>query len=135
MSENVDLVRSIYADWERGHYRSVEWADPQIEYVLLRAGGFAPDNAHGRAEMKEVVRAYIEAWAHLRLAADEYRELDSERVLVLDHWSGRGKRSGVDMRHLAPKSAHLFHARDGIVTRLVAYEDRARALADLGLRD
>ena len=39
-SANVELVRSIYADWERGHFTTAEWADPEIEYVLV--GGPAP---------------------------------------------------------------------------------------------
>ena len=128
MSANLALVRSIYAAWERGDYSSTEWADPDIEYAIL--GGLGSANVRGRAEMREAVRANIGIWAHLRSAAEEYRELDAERVLVLDDLSGRGKRSGLQF---AQGSAHLFHVGDGKVTRLVTYWDRDRAFADLGL--
>jgi ketosteroid isomerase-like protein len=133
MSENLDLVRRIYADWERGDYGSVEWAHPEIEYVILRAAGLPPTNAKGLTEMRDAARDNIEVWAQLRIAAEEYRELDSDRVLVLDDPSGRGKRSGLDVGQFGGGSAHLFHLRDGIVTRLVVYEDRDTAFADLGL--
>ena len=135
MSENLDLVRSIYAAWERGDYSSVEWAHPEIEYVILRAAGLPSDNARGLTEMRDAARANIEVWAQLRIAAEEYREVDSERVLVLDDVSGRGKRSGLRIGEFGDGGAHLFHVRGGIVTRLVVYEDRDRALADLGLAE
>ena|SRR5438105_4754505 len=111
-SANLDLVRSIYADWERGDFSVVEWAHPEIEYVVLRAAGFPPSSAKGRTEMRETARANIEVWAQLRIAAKEYRELDSERVLVLDDRSGRGKRSGLgDRAVLGRRGSPLPRAR------------------------
>jgi ketosteroid isomerase-like protein len=135
VSKNLDLVRSIYAAWERGDYSSAEWAHPEIEYVILRAAGFPPSSAKGRTAMRDTARANIEIWAQLRIAAEEFRELDSERVLVLDDVSGRGKRSGLEIGQFGASGAHLFHLRGGMVTRLVVFPDRDRALADLGLKE
>jgi hypothetical protein len=64
---------------------------------------------------------------------DEYRELDDERVLVLSHYSGRGKTSGLELGQIQAKGAGLFHVRRGKVTKLVIYFDREHAFADLGL--
>jgi hypothetical protein len=69
----------------------------------------------------------------LRVAADEYRELDDERVLVLVHAGGRAKTSGLELERLGSSGAHLFHVRSAKVTRILIYFDRDRAFADLGL--
>ena len=131
MSENLDVMRSIYADWERGDYGSVEWAHPNIETVM--ADGPAPGRSSGVAGVADLWRNFLNAWEGYRAEAVEYRELDDERVLVLIRRSGRGKRSGVDLGQIASEGAVLYHLRDGKVAREVVYWDRDRALADLGL--
>jgi ketosteroid isomerase-like protein len=130
-SANLELVRSIYAAWECGDFSSAEWAHPEIEYVI--ADGPAPGSWTGLTAMAEAWREALSAWDELRFEADEYRELDGERVLVLNYFSGRGKTSGLEVGRVRTKAAALFHLSGGRVTRLVAYWDRERALADLGL--
>ena len=118
MSENLDLVRSIYAAWERGDFSSAEWADPEIEFVI--ADGPDPGRWTGlRRDGRGAGATGLSAWEDFRAEADEYRELDDERVLVLVHFSGRGKTSGLDLGQMRRRGANLFHIRDGKVTRLV----------------
>ena len=82
--------------------------------------------------MAEGWRDFLSAWEEFRIEVDEYRELDAERVLVLVHFTARGKTSGLERGQMRAKGAELFHIRGGKVTRAVAYWDRGRALADLG---
>jgi ketosteroid isomerase-like protein len=131
-SANLDLVRSIYADWERGDFGETEWAHPEIE--LVAADGATPGSGIGLAAMAQGMRDFLSAWQNLRAEPEEYRELDGERVLVLIRFGGRGKTSGVEVGQMQSKGANLFHIRDGKVTRLVIY-DRERAFADLGLSE
>jgi ketosteroid isomerase-like protein len=130
-SANLELVRSICAAWERGDFSSTEWAHPEIEFVI--ADGPSPGSWAGLAGMAEGYRDWLSAWEEWRGEAEEFRELDSERVLVLDRRSGRGKTSGLELGQMRTQGAALLHVRDGKVTRLVLYWDRERALADLGL--
>src|SRR5947208_16986995 len=131
MSENLDLVRSIYADWERGDFSATEWADPEIAWVMT--GGPAPGSSTGLGGMADGWRNFLSAWDWYRVEVDEYHELDDRRVLVLIRCSASGKTSGLELSQVRTDSATVFHIRDGKVVKLVVYIDRDRALADLGL--
>jgi len=131
-SANLDLVRLIFAAWERGDYSSVEWAHPEIDFVL--ADGLTPGSRTGLAGMAEGWRDVLSTWEKgYRTEADEYHELDGEQVLVTNVYIGRGKSSGLELGQMRAKGASLFHIRDGKVARLVLYWDRKHALDDLGL--
>jgi ketosteroid isomerase-like protein len=133
MSENLDLVRSIQAGWDRGDFSSVDWAHPDIEFEF--ADGPDPRRWTGIAGMAEGWRAFQSAWENLRPEATEFREVDSERVLVLVKFTGRAKASGVPLGEMRSRNASVHHIRGGKLIRLVLYWDSDRALADLGLAE
>jgi hypothetical protein len=67
--ENVELVRSIYAAWSRSDYSSVEWAHPEIDYVI--ADGPDPGSCTGIAAMTAVARSILSAYEEIHIEADE----------------------------------------------------------------
>jgi ketosteroid isomerase-like protein len=133
MSENLDLVRSIFAAWERGDFTSADWAHPEIESVF--PDGPSPGSWTGIAAMAEANRDFVNAWDGLRFTGSEYRELTDQRVLVLFDREGRGKRSGLELGKLNSEGAALFQVQDGAVSRITFYGQRDLALADLGLEE
>jgi ketosteroid isomerase-like protein len=131
VSSNVALVRSLYADWERGDYSSSGWAHADIEWVI--ADGPDPGVWRGLAGMAEGFRSSMGVFQEVHAQVEEYRELDGDRVLVLEWRRARGKASGLELGKTRSQGAVLFHLREGKVARLVFYWERERALAELGL--
>jgi ketosteroid isomerase-like protein len=128
MSENLELVRSIFAAVARGDYSAADWASPEIEYVV--ADGPEPARATGPDGLISTMRRAFSVMADWRDVPEDYRELDDRRVLVLGKFTSRGKASGLRVdQHVA----QLFEIKDAKVTRIIVYFDRQRALAELGV--
>ena len=118
--ENVELVRSIYAAWERGDFTSAEWAHPDIEFV--RAGGQAP--VRGVAPL----RAWMEpdAFEEQRIEPLEFT-VQGSRVLVRQHARARGAGSGIE---LDIESWSVWTLNDeGLATRLEFFLNHQEAEA------
>jgi hypothetical protein len=132
MSDNVDFVRSIYEDWERGEFGSLGWAHAEIEFVVV--DGPQPTRIRGLRAMLQYWHEFLDAWDSHSVVVDEYRELNERQVLVLVH-SGRGraKASTLGLGRHGAGGAQILDVREGMVTRLVTYFSRERALADLGV--
>jgi ketosteroid isomerase-like protein len=128
-SVNLDLVQSIYADWEQGDFsQTPRWADEGIEWA--RFGGQGAGAWTGQEAITQAIGELLSSFDDIRALADHYEEVDDDRVLVLTRWSGRANDTGSEVELLR---ANLFRISDGRVARLIFYWDRNRALADLGL--
>jgi hypothetical protein len=131
--EDVKIVRSIFKAWERGDFRAVDWAHPEIEFGWM--DGPSPGRWKGLEALSEAWGEWLQAWADFRAAADEYRTLAQGRVLALNSFGGRGRTSGVGVGELMTRGASVFCLDRERVTRLDLYWDRDRALVDLGLKE
>jgi ketosteroid isomerase-like protein len=126
--EDVELLHSIYHQWERGHFWTPEIFAPDVEVVWAAD---MPDvgTYHGLAGLEEGAREYFAAWDTTRMEAEKFIDL-GEQVLVLITAYGRGKASSIETE---VKGAHIWTLQDGKATRLVGYSERATALKALGL--
>ena len=138
MSENLDLVRSIFASWERGDFEVRRVGGPR--HSLVMADGPMPGSWTGLVQTWPWLCATCSCWTHgrtYRVEADDFQELADSGSSSFLHARGRGKTSRLELEQTtgAGRGANLFHVRNGSVRRLVVYFDSDRALADLGLAE
>ena len=129
--ENVEVVRRLYASWERGDLDTADFFDVEIEH--LRIGSELPGingEWQGIEELGAAMASYLDALADLHIEAERMIDLGGDRVLVLSRQTARGKTSGLAFGH---ELGDLFTLRDGKVLRYVSYWDPADALEAAGL--
>jgi hypothetical protein len=80
--ENLEFVRSIYADWERGDFASAEWAHPDIEFAV--GDSFEAGRVTGLVRMAEAWHDWLSAWEQYRVEVDGGKA--SGIADVLDYW-------------------------------------------------
>jgi ketosteroid isomerase-like protein len=127
--ENVEIVRSILACWDRGDYGSTDWSDPDIEFVAP----FDTIEARGIEELGRRWGEFLGAWENFATTPERFIDLGDGRVLVLVRFQGRGRVSGAPTADFS--GGQLFTLRDGKVVRLVLYSTRAEALEAAGLSE
>jgi ketosteroid isomerase-like protein len=126
--ENVELVRSILADWARGDYSSVDWADPDIVF----RGGDGRE-ARGLGELGRLWGEFLAAWDHFATTPERFIGVGGDRVLVLVRFDGRGRASGTPTT--AFTGGQLFRLRGGKVVRLDLFSSTQDALEAAGLSE
>ena len=135
MSEKLDLVRSLYADWERGDFslvdRASEWGDvfePDFEW---HTRDDLPD-AGVRKGYEGTVRLrdeWVEAFDDMHVDLDELIDA-GDRVIAVTRLCGSLRGSG---HELDVQETQVWKMRDGRATEVRAYLTRSEALEAVGL--
>ena len=132
MSElNVDLWRRWIAAFNaRDIEAMLTYSDPSIEFhsVFAAVGGGV---YHGHDGIRAWHRDVDQAWAEIRLDVEEYFDL-GEDTLTFFTYRARGKQSGAEV---ATPATVVTRWRDGFVTHVKVYIQRADAFQDLGVSE
>jgi ketosteroid isomerase-like protein len=104
--------------------------DPECEVV------FAPEVPepgpfHGHAELRQWAEGFLAAWESHHSEVVEIVDA-GDTVVAMLHLVGRGIGSGVEMEET---DAHVFTIRAGRIVRWQNFNERADALAAVGLQE
>jgi ketosteroid isomerase-like protein len=129
--ENVEIVRSLLARWERGNY-DTEAFDPEVEFTRTGGGsdvlGYTTE-ARGIDGLWSAMRAWTDEWTDTRMEAESFLDA-GDRVLALVRHHAVGRRSGARLSNL---DGWVFSLRDRRIVRWDAYWEPAEARRALGL--
>jgi uncharacterized protein len=128
---NVEVVRHAFEAWNAGDVDAIaELITPKAEFIPLRAQleGVPYRGAEG---VRQFASDSAEEWEFLRISFDEFRDL-GQRVLVLGHFDGRARGSGMDIRFPVGWVARLSA---GKIAHVRTYSDQHQALEAVGLRE
>jgi ketosteroid isomerase-like protein len=123
---NVEIVRSAFAG--AAPLTSAEQLAPDAEFDFT---ALYPDQPVLRGV--EEMRAFRDAgpWGRsISFEAEDYFEIDEERVLVFVRATATGRQSGAPIE---TRLAHEFTLRDGRIVRVKVHPDRQQALHAVGL--
>jgi ketosteroid isomerase-like protein len=129
--ENVEVVRSLYAAWERGDFAAeMDSYDPAVELVI----DYGPDRftASGADEMRRVWREQLTLWESWSTGPIEQLIEHGDHVVVAHSLRARSKRGiSVDMQD----AGAAFTFRDGRIVWVFATDQMRKALEAVGLRE
>jgi limonene-1,2-epoxide hydrolase len=127
--ENVELVRSLQDDWNRGDTTAdPDRVHPDLEFLPRRA---ATEGAYrGLAGLERFIADTLEVFEKFELHY-EYADL-GERVLAWGHIHVRARGSGIETDI---EIGGVFEFRDGKVVRWEDFGSKDKALEALGLSE
>jgi ketosteroid isomerase-like protein len=143
MSQNVERVRKLYAEWAQGNFGTTrDYFDPEVEFQWIwpsgqqwtaLAQGIADHEGRvqGLEQLYAVFVDWLKTWERFTVHAEEFIEVD-DQVLVL--YRRQARMRGTDST-IEQEGATLWTLRDGKLVHGLDFGDRAEALEAAGLSE
>jgi ketosteroid isomerase-like protein len=131
--ENVEVVREGWDAWLRGDLpRLFGFFDADVVWDTSHFRDWPESAYHGRPGVERFLGEWLAVWDEYEMRLDDLIVAADGRVVSLIHHCGKGRESGLA---LDMEMAQIATLRDGKITRLDNYDDRAEALEAVGLRE
>jgi ketosteroid isomerase-like protein len=130
-AENVEIVRAfLRAPAEGGLAATAQFWDPDINWRAIEG---APDDVGemvGAAAVLRYLQDWVDTFDDVTNVPVELMDVGDDRVVAVQHVTGRAKLSGVqtELRY-----AVVYTLRDGKIVRAREYGNREQALEAVGL--
>jgi ketosteroid isomerase-like protein len=128
--ENVEVVRRMCEAFLAGDLAAaLDVLHADVTWHGTIGGVDEASTAHGRDQVIAGFAESLRDWERHSLEAEDYVDA-GDRVVVLWHEVGRGKRSGVEVE---TRTAVVYTVRGNEVVEVQGYMDRGQALEAAGL--
>ena len=129
--ENVEVVRAGMDAWNRGDWdEALKDAAPDIEIDNSSNIGEWRGVHRGHDQIRQLWRSFLEPWESVWNEIDEVIDA-GDRVVTCQTGHLRG-RDGIEV---TTKTSFVWTFRDGVVTHIEAFNERAKALKAAGLSE
>lgn len=129
--ESVDVARRGWDAWRRGDLPGLfRQFDPEIVWDTSHFRDWPESSYYGIEGVERFLSEWLDVWDEYEVGVEDILPAPDGRVVSLIRHRGKGRNSGLPMEM---EMAQIATVRDGKVTRVEYYDDRADALDAAGL--
>jgi len=130
--QNVEVVTRMSDAFNRRELDEfLGYLDPDIEWIPIMAV-LEGRVYRGHAGVHRWIEDLETDWETFETHQEDFMPL-GDRVLVFGRWHARARVSGIELT--GQRASWLIDLRDGMITRLQTFTNRAEALAAAGLSE
>jgi ketosteroid isomerase-like protein len=131
--ENVEVVTAAYEAFARGGLdRWMEHFTDDVDWRAIEGDIDDVGPIHGKDALRAWLQDWIDTFDEFWFEPLELIDAGMDKVVVVERYGGRAKLSGVETDQT---EAEVFTIRDGKITRLWMFQERAEALEAAGLEE